>query len=64
MRIKQQRQLLVLQLAQLVSNTHSSPAAQTYRTDAVFYGLTGGRLQGALVRGLVRMALGFTQDTP
>jgi hypothetical protein len=41
MRIKQQRQLLVLQLAQLVSNAHSRPTEQTYRTDAVFYGVAG-----------------------
>jgi hypothetical protein len=58
MRIKQQRQLLVLQLAQLVSNTHSRPAAQTYRTDAVFYGLAGEPLRGTLVCGLYACRLG------
>lgn len=42
MRIKHQRQLLVLQLAQLISNAHSRPTEQTYRTDSVFYGVSGG----------------------
>lgn len=57
MRIKQQRQLLVLQLAQLVTNTHNKPAAETYRTDAVFYGLSGEAVQDALAWGLVCMLL-------
>lgn len=44
MRIKQQRQLLVLQMAQIVSSTHSRSTEQTYRTDAVFYGVSGERM--------------------
>jgi hypothetical protein len=41
MRIKQQRQLLVLQLAQLISDAHSRSPALTYRTDAIFQSVTG-----------------------
>jgi hypothetical protein len=41
MRIKQQRQLLVLQLAGLISNTHSRPTMVTYRTQEVFDAVKG-----------------------
>lgn len=43
MRIKQQRQLLVLQLAQLISNTHSRSVEATYRTSEVFDAVQGER---------------------
>lgn len=47
-RIKQQRQLLVLQLAQLVSAAHNRSTALTYRTDTVFQGVAGEGQRSAL----------------
>lgn len=41
MRIKQQRQLLVLQLAQLISKTHSRTTEGSYKTDSLFQSVEG-----------------------